>query len=221
MNKIAIIENSEGLGKYFTKFLDLYDYEIFSAWDTQQLPADKFEAYVFTGDYNNISDGLLPLHEMEIEFVKNIKDKKIFGSCFFHQLIGVAFGGKITKREHRYLGWHQTKFEKRHELFNRLNDPYFLNLNVDELVEIPENAEILATGQECRYQILRYGDNILTCQSHPEIYKDEALEAIQEHREGLMVRCPDLDDIVNQTKKHADDQDCARFMENLSEWLLS
>ena len=221
MTQIAIIENSEDLGKYFTKFLDARDYEIFSAWQTHQLPGDDFEAYIFTGDYNNISDGLLPLHKKEIEFVKSIGDKKIFASCFFHQLIGMSFGGKIAKREHRYLGWHKTIINKRHELFNGLNDPYFLNLNVDELIEIPKNAEVLATGQDCQYQILKFGNNILSCQSHPEIYREEALEAIKIHRESLLVRCPDLTEIVSQTKKYADDQDCASFMENLAEWLLS
>lgn len=219
MSKIGIIENSKGLAEYFIKFLDYDEYEVFPIWYTSKLPEDKFDAYIFTGDYSNISDGLLPRHELQIQLVKKIHDKKIFGSCFFHQLIGLVYGGKVVKRDHRYLGWHQTIFETRHEIFNRLNNPYFLNLNVDELIEIPDNAEILATGQECPNQILKYGKYILTCQSHPEIYKGEALEAIKVHRESLLVRCPDLDEIVKQTKNYAKDEDCRRFMLNLMEWL--
>ncbi len=219
MRQIAIIENSEELAKYFIKFLDYEEYEVFPVWLTSELPEDKFYAYIFTGDYSNVSDGLLPRHELQIQFVKKIQNKKIFGSCFFHQLLGLANGGKVTKRKHRYMGWHQTIFESRHEIFNGLNDPHFLNLNMDELIEIPEKAEVLATGLGCKYQILKYGKYILTCQSHPEIYKEEALEVIKAHRESLLVRCPDLDEIVKHTKKFANDDDCRRFMLNLMEWL--
>jgi GMP synthase-like glutamine amidotransferase len=117
------------------------------------------------------------------------------------------------------MGWHQTVLKDRHEIFNGLKDPYFFNLNVDELVEIPDNAEVLAAGQECKYQILKYGKYILTCQSHPEILKQEGLEAIKVHRESLLARCPDLDEIVENTKSYANDDDCRRFMDNLMEWL--
>jgi GMP synthase-like glutamine amidotransferase len=219
MRQIAIIENSEDLAKYFIKFLDYDEYEVFPVWYTSKLPEDDFYAYIFTGDYSNISDGLLPRHELQIQLVKKIHDKKIFGSCFFHQLIGLAYGGKVVKRKHRYLGWHETVFESRHEIFNRLKDPYFLNLNVDELIEIPEKAQVLATGLGCKYQILKYGKYILTCQSHPEIYKGEALDVINAHKKSLLVRCPDLEKIVSQTKKYANDDDCRRFMLNMMEWL--
>jgi GMP synthase-like glutamine amidotransferase len=219
MPEIGILENSEGLAKYFTKFLDPDEFEVFPIWQHSSLPDDEFEAYIFTGDYRNISDGLLPRHEEQIKFIKSIKDKKIFGSCFFHQLIGLMFGGKVAKREHRYLGWQQTMFQKRHEVFNGLKDPYFLNLNVDELVEVPDNAEVLATGKNCKYQVLKYGKYIFTCQSHPEILKEEGLRAIKIHRESLLVRCPDLDDIVKVTRKYANDNDSRKFMNNLMEWL--
>ena len=53
MKRVTIIENSKGLGLYFTKFLD--NYEIFPVWDTSQLPKEEFDAYIFTGDFNNIS----------------------------------------------------------------------------------------------------------------------------------------------------------------------
>ena len=221
MSSIAIIENSPGLAEYFTKFMEPKEYEIFPVWKTPALPIDTFDSYLFTGDFNNISDGLLPIHEAEVKFVKSIDldNKKLFGSCFFHQLLGVIFGGTVHKREERFLGWYKMGIDKEHQIFKGLNEPYFLNLNVDELVTPPATAKILATNPGCTYQVLQFGENILGCQSHPEILKQEGLVAIAEHRESLLNHCPDLDNMVAHTQYLADDEACEIFMANLLEWL--
>jgi GMP synthase-like glutamine amidotransferase len=221
VKRIAIIENSLGLGKYFTKFIPTQNFEVFPGWKTQEFPKDGFDSYIFTGDYNNITDGLLPIHEKQIEFFKSIKNKKIFGSCFFHQLIGMIFDGEVAKRKTRFLGWYKMVIEKEHRIFNGLNNPYFLNLNVDELITVPENVDVLATNPDCTYQVLKYGENIITCQSHPEILLNEGLESIQEHRESLLNNCPDPDEMVKQTIDLADDKANEIFMSNIINWLLS
>jgi GMP synthase-like glutamine amidotransferase len=221
MSRIAIIENSERLGSYFTKFLDEKDYEIFPVWKAPILPKRNFDSYLFTGDFNNISDGLLPIHRKEIEFTKSIQNKKIFGSCFFHQLIGMIFGGSVKKRDTRFFGWHKMTIIEHHQIFNGLKDSYFLNLNVDEIGKKPDTAHLLATNPECKFQVLQFGENILTCQSHPEIFLKEGLESIITYRENLIQRCPDLDNIVEQTSKYADDESNEIFLSNIIEWLLS
>ena len=221
VSKVAIIENSLGLGNYFTKFLENIKYEIFPVWQSSQLPQKDFDSYIFTGDFNNISDGLLPMHDAEIDFFRSIQNKKIFGSCFFHQLIGQVLGGEVRKRKIRFFGWHKMVIEEEHQIFNGLSEPYFLNLNVDELIKKPASARLLATNPECTFQILQYGDNILTCQSHPEILAQEGLESIEEHRDSLLNNCPDLDEMVKQTEDLADDKANEIFMSNIIEWLIS
>jgi GMP synthase-like glutamine amidotransferase len=221
VNKVAIIENSPGLGNYFTKFLEQIEYEIFPVWQNPQLPSKDFDAYIFTGDFNNISDGLLPIHKTEIDFFKSIQNKKIFGSCFFHQLIGIVFGGEVRKRDRRFFGWHKMIIEEKHPIFNGLKEPYYLNLNVDELNTKPASARLLATNPDCALQVIQYGDNILTCQSHPEILLQKGLESISEHRDALLNNCPDLDEIVNQTKDLANDEMNEIFMSNIIKWLIS
>ena len=220
MKEIAIIENSPGLGNYFIKFLDKNQCEIFPVWKNNQLPNKDYDSFIFTGDFNNISDGLLLIHNAEIEFVKSINEKKIFASCFFHQIIGLIFGGSVGKRENRFFGWHRMIIEESHPIFNGLKESYFLNLNIDEIKTPPKNAEILATNPDCTYQVLQYGENILTCQSHPEILQQEGLESIKEYRNALLNGCPNLDEMVNQTKDFADDESNEIFMSNLTTWLL-
>jgi GMP synthase-like glutamine amidotransferase len=220
---VAIIENSPGLGGYFTRYMSGVEYRIFPVWETPTLPKnqDNFSAYIFTGDFNNISDGILPIHEAEIELVRSLENKKIFGSCFFHQLIGKIYGGVVRKRQTRFFGWYKMSIQRSHPIFVGLREPYFLNMNVDELVTKPHGAKVLATHPDCKLQVLSYGDHILTCQSHPEILLNEGLESIKEHRESLLQNCPDLDDMLNQTKDLADDDANNTFMLNIINWLLS
>ena len=219
MTKIAIIENSPSLGDFFIKFLNSKEYEIFPVWRTPTLPRDEFDSYIFTGDFNNISDGLLPIHKAEIEFTKSIENKKIFASCFFHQLIGMMYGGTVGKREIRFLGWYKMVIEKSHQIFKGLKEPYFLNLNVDEIIKKPNTGELLATNPECKFQVMQYGDNILTCQSHPEVLLLEGLESIKEHRESLLNNCSNLDQMVAESKALADDSANEMFMSNIITWL--
>jgi GMP synthase-like glutamine amidotransferase len=221
MKSIAIVETSEGLGEYFTKGLVPDDYEIFPVWSTRQFPNADFDSYILTGDYNNISNGLLPIHEQEIIFLDSIMDKKIFCSCFSHQLMAKIHGGMVCKREERFLGWYRLDILAEHPIFNGIDKMYFLCLNVDEIRAKPKSAKVLATNPDCKYQVLQYGENILTFQSHPEIYFQEGLEAIKKHREDLLDHCAELDLLVERTEGFADDDVNEIFMRNLVEWLRS
>jgi GMP synthase-like glutamine amidotransferase len=221
MKRIAIIENSEGLGRYFTKYMEDDEYRIYPVWKEPDFPDDSFHSFIFTGDYNNISNGLLPLHIREMEFFSTIEHRKVFASCFFHQLLGRFFGGEVGRRERRHFGWQQMHIEGEHPVLKGLDDPFFLCLNVDEIRVRPENTTVLATNPECRYQMMHYNENVLTCQCHPEIFKKEGLEGIERHRDSLMDGCPDLDGIVSKTRKRADDKSSRIFLSNLTEWLRS
>jgi GMP synthase-like glutamine amidotransferase len=218
---VAIIENSEGLGRFFADHLDDVAHDIFPVWRDQDFPEDTYDAYILTGDYNNISDGLLPFHRMEIEFVKSISGRKIFASCFAHQLIAHHHRGKVGKRTERFIGWHPVIIKNDHPVFEGLETPFFLSLNGDEVKETPAGTKILATNPDCTHEMLLYGDSILTCQAHPEILKDDALEIIEKHRARLSVRCPDLDGSISKTERFADDEASRTFMGNVVRWLLS
>lgn len=221
MPKIAIIENCDELAIYFTRFLSGIEFDIFPVWNTPRFPPEEYDAYILTGDYNNVSDGLLPFHEKEVEFLRTIEGKKIFASCFSHQLLGQVFGGRVEKRQERFFGWRQIHIRQEHPAFKGITDPNFLSLNGDEVTHKPETAKILATSPQCLYQLLLYDQNILTCQSHPEILKEEALDIIEKHRDRLSIRCPNMDLILERTKRFAEDAVNEKFMGNVVGWLVS
>ena len=220
MHKIAIIENVEGIGDYFTRFLDPEEYDLYPVWDDKRFPEKDYEGYIFTGDRNNITDGLLDYHKKEIKFIKSIKNKKIFGSCFSHQLIGKIFGGNVENMKEGCLGWNKIIFKKDHGIFEGLNDPYFFHINEEELTTKPDSAVCLATSHKCRYQILKYGKNIITCQSHPEMLKSDAIKIIKDRKDELSEVYNDLDSMIKKSKKYSDDYSSKKFISNIIKWLL-
>jgi GMP synthase-like glutamine amidotransferase len=218
--RIAVIENSEDLAGYFIGHMDGVEADVFPVWKDPVFPTDEYDAYILTGDYHNISDGLLPFHEKEIEFVKSISGRRIFASCFAHQLVAHMNGGMVGQREVRFFGWHPVQVMEPHPVFKGLDDPVFLSLNGDEVIEAPPDARSLASNPDCTYQTLLYSDRILTCQSHPEILKEDAFKIIGKHRDRLADRCPDMDGIIARTEGVADDEASREFMANVVKWLL-
>jgi len=219
--RICVIENSEDLARYFVDHTHGIDVDVFPVWKDPVFPHDDYDAYVLTGDYHNISDGLLPFHETELEFIDTVRGKRIFASCFAHQLVARRFGGKVGKRELRLLGWHPALVKEPHPVFKGIGKkPYFLSLNGDEVTRKPASARVLATNPDCSFQILLY-DDILTCQAHPEILYDDAISIMRKHRARLADRCPDMDDLIRQTAIFANDNASRRFMRNVMEWLLA
>jgi len=213
------LENSPDLADHFTRYMDPQGFEIFAVWKRPIFPEGDFHSYIITGDHNNISDGLLPFHKKEVEFLKSIQGKRIFASCFAHQLYAEAFGGKAGRRERRFIGWRRLEILEEHPIFKGITEANFLCVNGDEVVMRPEKARLIASNPKCRFQVLQYGENTITCQSHPEIFRDEGEAIVMKERENLRDRCPDLDDIMQKTVGWADDRVNEVFLRNLTEWL--
>ena len=86
----------------------------------------------------------------------------IVGICFGHQLLAQALGGKVEKfsggwsvgpadyvttqgEQDRIFAWHQ-----------------------DQVIQLPEGAETVASSPFCEHAMVTYGDRALTVQPHPE-----------------------------------------------------
>jgi GMP synthase-like glutamine amidotransferase len=173
MARIAVIENGPTLRSSFGHMLEQAGVEYVTArmWRGADIPADC-DAFIMTGDFHDLTRGLEDYHRREVEFLDALEGRKLFASCFSHQLVAVAHGGKVARRESRLLRWETVKLAEEHPALQGLSEFDAVCVNIEEVSVVPDSARQIGSSSGCACQVLSYGDNILTCQGHPEMAVD-------------------------------------------------
>ena len=112
--------------------------------------------------------------------------RPVVGICFGHQIIAEAFGGKVEKCADGWgIGLQSYQLIGNSHYPDPETDQFTINaIHLDQVVEVPENAEVIATSEFCKYAALAYGERILTMQSHPEFSLDYE-QALLETNKGI------------------------------------
>ena len=168
----------------------------------EELPKEdelrEYLGFVISGSQYSVNDELPWMLELE-EFIKKLyhlkgKDKpKLFGTCFGHQLMAKAFGGTVGNNptEKFFFGSELVTVD------DKLRNTYYFskvfgeNKNVfrimeshgEQVVKLPSVATCVGHSESCKYEILMYGDFILSVQGHPEFtvnFMDKILPQIKE-----------------------------------------
>lgn len=143
------------------------------AGETPSSPED-YCGVVITGSAAMVTEQL-PWSERAAEWLRQAMqiNLPIFGVCYGHQLLAYALGGEVGYHpQGMEVGTLEIELLPAARTDKRLATlPARFNANLihaQSVLTPPPEAEVLARSQHDACQILRYGNNALTTQFHPE-----------------------------------------------------
>jgi len=169
------------LGDYADMFQRLLDgrgdtFTTFNVVDGQ-FPEDPgiADGWLITGSKHGAYEDHAWIPPLE-QLIRDIRDsgKPLIGVCFGHQIIAQALGGKVEKFDKGWVIGRQT--------YDFGDEVLALNAwHQDQVIELPEGAQVIASNDFCANAALIIGESILTIQPHPE-FNAAMIDALITHR---------------------------------------
>ena len=170
-----------------SEFASEWEFVTYRAIDGE-LPnsVDACDGYITTGSRYSVYDDFDWLGQLE-KFIAAVVQagKKFVGICFGHQLLAKIMGGRVEPSDR---GWGVGVSFNQIDVKKPWMDPYQSSLDLvvshqDQIIQLPQGAEVLASSQFCPYYMLQYDHNLMSVQGHPEFSKP--------YSSALMVRRAD------------------------------
>lgn len=201
--KVALLECDQVLEKFqsefgqyssmiqqmFTSVGAHFEFDVFDCQKGQYpLNIDDYDFFITTGSKSDAyakSDWIKQL----IEFVQRLNkaNKKLIGICFGHQIIALALGGKVEKStrgwgiglSHNQIVAKPTWIKEKSETLN------IIVSHQDQIIDLPENALVIAKSDFCPYFMVQWNDHFLSIQGHPEWQKNYSKVLINDRRNRI------------------------------------
>ena len=189
----------QGVGDYFIKRFggrsSRCDGDEFKAIHavTGKLPDKQdivnYDGMIFTGSHHSVNQNNPWIRRLE-HFIRNAYQTslehgrpRMVGICFGHQIIAKALGGRVAPNPDRQFHFgsvdvkvdeaflsrefaNNVSFKKR-----RKSSITMMKFHGECVVERPRISLPIGTSEQCKHEILMYGNTVLTTQGHPEYTK--------------------------------------------------
>jgi len=178
---------------------------------------DEQDAYLITGSPLSVLDEHI-FSEGLTTFIQqcDAAKKPLIGTCYGHQAIAQALGGKVERTGKGYnVGIEETQFTTFMSWMQpqQASVPMFV-FHEDQVTQLPEGCDLLGSTEHCKIASFAKGNHIFTTQSHPE-FTQPFMKCVLDFTESEMQ--PDVFSDAQQSIKLQQDgelfaQWCANFL---------
>ena len=144
-----------------------------------------------------------PFTQKAVTFIRNARDKGVsqMGICYGHQLVCKTLVGDHAVRSSPNgleAGWGPVTFtEKAMEMLGVRESEVIWQYHFDEVTELPEGSQLLATNQHTEIQAyVNYEQRLFGTQFHPEFDRETGNELFLEDRQLLERHNRNVDDMI-------------------------
>jgi len=175
---------------------------------------DECDVYLITGSRFSAYDNEIWIIELK-NFIRSLfkKHKKLLGICFGHQVIAEALGGKVEKSAKGWgVGLMSADIESFKDWMLPKTERYDLLLtHQDQVVKLPEGAELISRNDFCPISSYIIGNDVLTFQGHPEFSPGYLMYLMNKRK-----------NIIGENKYKLAKQSMEKSVdnENIAKWML-
>ena len=162
----------------------------------------EFTHVIHTGSALSITKPA-PFTQKAVTFIRNARDKGVsqMGICYGHQLVCKTLVGDHAVRSSPNgleAGWGPVTFtEKAMEMLGVRESEVIWQYHFDEVTELPEGSQLLATNQHTEIQAyVNYEQRLFGTQFHPEFDRETGNELFLEDRQLLERHNRNVDDMI-------------------------
>ena len=157
------------------------EYELVRLYDGQS-PLDTNTPLIISGGAPSLleKEGF-PYLDLAVSYVEGAVEKKraILGICLGHQVLAQAIGGEIRRSKNPEVGFHKIHHNTSSLTEGIASPSVMFSYHVDEVVSLPERAQVFSRSKGCSIQGFQLGDkNIYGVQYHPEVNLDLAKQIL-------------------------------------------